>query len=65
MPKMLDRFEEESIADEVVSLLNDLGYDPEFEIPGLILAIRRRAKETMVPELVVDEAIDLLSEEEE
>lgn len=65
MAQVLDRYREEVIADEIISALDDAGYDIEEEIPGLVLALKRRANQSMAPDMLLDAAVDLLVEEED
>lgn len=64
MVTVLDRYREEVIADEIISCLDDAGYDIEEEIPGLILALKRRAALSMAPDVILDAAVDLLVEDD-
>lgn len=60
----LPRDAEKDIAQEVLGVLEGTGYTSEELIPGLCLAIKQLAGEFPHPGPLLDEAVDMLQEED-
>jgi len=59
----LDRTHEEKVAEQLLSLFDDLGYFAEEFIPGLMVAARELAtRSTDTSGQVLDEAVNILEE---
>lgn len=61
MEYVLNRENEESIADEVLEMIDDLGYPPEESIPALVLAIIELAEQLDDTDEAIHEARLLLA----
>jgi hypothetical protein len=60
--KVLDVSNDAGVADAIKQALEDLGYEPEQAIPGLVQAIILLAEYTSDPEAALDEAANLLAD---
>jgi antitoxin component of RelBE/YafQ-DinJ toxin-antitoxin module len=60
--KILDQSVDSEVAEVTIEFLDDLGFSPEEAIPGLINTIIMLAEKTAYPEMVLDEAANLLAD---
>lgn len=65
MAKLLDSRKAIEIRDGLLDALDELGYDPEESIPGLVATLYAIADLTPLPEQALDEAADLLADGDE
>jgi hypothetical protein len=63
--KILDSGLDTDIAGLIIETLVDSGYKDEEIIPGLIMAVKLLCHATILPDQALDEAIELLTTEEE
>jgi hypothetical protein len=61
MARILNNNLDSEIATNVIEQMEDLGYQPEEIIPGLVQAIVLVAEKTFDPEQALDEASNLLA----
>lgn len=61
---VLDRSRESDVAGAVLELREDTGYSPEEFIPGMMVATRELASGSDQSDQVLDEAVEILEEEE-
>ena len=63
MASVLDRSQEEQVAEQIIELQDETGYTPEEFIPGLMVAARELAtRSTDKGGQVLDEAVNILEE---
>ena len=65
MANVLDRSQEEVVAGILLENQEELGYVPEEFIPGLMVAARSLAANSGASDQVLDEAVQILGEEQE
>jgi len=61
---VLDRSREGDVAGSVLELQEETGYSPEEFIPGMMVATRELASQSNQSDQVLDEAVEILEEEE-
>jgi len=64
MTSVLDRTQEEEVANLLLGMMDEAGYTPEEFIPGLVVAARLLAIKSNSEDQVLDEAVEILEEEQ-